>query len=273
MVCRSFEYWLLLAIYFATRLVCGKLASGSTPILLIVTHHKSGTVAARLLYEYITEKNNSYVFLLEDGLKSMWEDQLRLRHGKPFAIHVIRHPLDMLISGYNYHKACSEMAWTNCSVDKYGGTRRGNSRFPDFFPLKYNYCMKLQNMSLSSGLQAEMIRSLYAHDGIGFMFHNMNAFKRHLPVEHILNICLEDLHNDNSTTIDKLTQFLRPWNTFQKRVHIIDQIDHHSKADANINAQLFYDMAWDIVKQNIHVNFLKTFPCSSRYKETLDLSW
>jgi len=126
-------------------------------------------------------------------------------------------------------------------------------------------------MSLSLGLQAEMIRSLYAQDGIGKMFHNMNSFKRYLPVDRILNICLEDLHNNNITTIERLTQFLIPWNTYQKRIHIADRIDHHSKTDTNINAQLFYDMAWDIVKRNIHVNFLKTFPCSSKYKEALDL--
>lgn len=108
-------------------------------------------------------------------------------------VHFVRHPTDMLLSGYRYHRLCHESGWTNVS----GWVEDGAPAWPGAFPelpwrrrmaraleaspgwdTSLSYCQALQQAGMRAGLHAEALRTLLSEDGLGKMLED-EAFMRH----------------------------------------------------------------------------------------------
>ena len=132
-------------------------------------------------------------------------------HMRMLLMHARAH-VQMLASGYLYHRACSEK-WT------YDPTNRSGLRYPAaphalLIPGRVSYCTYLQRASLRDGLAMELRRTRYAEDGIG----NMMAL---LPVLHeprALTLCLHNL----SSALPMLSA------RFQRNLTIVDLPAHHT---------------------------------------------
>ena len=81
-------------------------------------------------------------------------------------VHVIRNPIDMIVSGYLYHKKCIEK-WTQT-------TKLDKTRFPPNFALYEPYCKYLNNVDENKGLIMEINRSLFSTSNN--MFEGSNSF-------------------------------------------------------------------------------------------------
>jgi hypothetical protein len=219
------------------------------PSTSIVSHHKSGTVAAEMLVSNMccpqslniskhwefweifksTCKDSCRILeLVVDGAPSWLECLLWSGDKKsPFesvvveqsphkVIHFIRHPVDMLVSGYLYHKRCSE-TWTSRS-------KLDPARIPPdlFDTIKGNfnsYCQYLKNVDVNTGMEIELRRSLFAKDGIGRMLldhilFQMASFSRLIEVN---SICLDQL-NDLSWRELAGTLGIKKWTSFKDTV-------------------------------------------------------
>ena len=107
-------------------------------------------------------------------------------------LHFSRAPVQLLVSGYLYHKRCPE-AWT-----KRSRLEREKNRIPaDVASLLHasnsqNYCDFLSKASEEDGMHAEVARSVHAQDGVSRM---ISDFLRLRPLKP-LTVCLDDLFGD-----------------------------------------------------------------------------
>lgn len=227
--------------------------SGSRSIQ-IVSHHKTGTVAAASLYFSLCGKTPTWRdrshSRLQPSLKrsqiqdiagsspggklltiqqvkatcgsrvvfSMngWQRRLEARHDY---VHMVRNPIETLVSGYLYHRSCAE-DWTK---ERYTSRSKPGVRWPAAgFPssLRFNgsFCRHLQNVSMSTGLETELYRTMHAADGIG----NMLRLLPKLEQLNSISVCLQHL----AATVPLLSQMLR------HNISIIDAPQHHTAHNA-----------------------------------------
>jgi len=213
----------------------------------IVTHHKTGTVAAYGLVMALCCKDH-----LHDELSHMWTNWWRvpsggnrscrtrcLRDGVRYlthgfdqthkkrkaptmggkVVHFIRHPVDMVISGYSYHLDCSE-SWTELplTTDKTAVAYADRSswkstlayRFGDHTNIKrirdllgakpgdaFSYCdlLKENRTGTAAGIEAETLRTLGAVDGVRRMLTDFALLHRprYYRPHHFVEVCNQDL--------------------------------------------------------------------------------
>ena len=181
----------------------------------IVTHHKSGTFAFRNIYRALC---GTYGRCVRDPKILIAYDGVKFNRNfiSGNIIHSIRHPIDMLLSGYLYHKSCQEPEFWNIST-------RPPIRYPnENFSVRGSYCQYLVKVDEITGLQVEFNRSIYADDGIGAMMLAMMFF-RSVNVS-VLEVCLEDF----KVKMKEIETFLSPWNQENKNIfRIKDSILSH----------------------------------------------
>ena len=179
-------------------------ARGRVPIL-IGTHHKSGTVLMRHIMSDTCRalkwncvfndkprrcrspreaaRNNIDVCFLEHGGRFR-----KLGDGLPYRfIHVMRDPLEMVISAYQYHLNTTE-SWAHRRQSRWNGT---------------TYVQYLRSLPLRQGLIAEVQRSF--RDSLKSMPSLYNRTAAH-PCT--LNLHLEDFARDYSRTTRRMWDLL-----------------------------------------------------------------
>ena len=179
-------------------------ARGRVPIL-IGTHHKSGTVLMRHIMSDTCHalkwncvfndkprrcrspreaaRNNIDLCFLEHGGRFR-----KLGDGLPYRfIHVMRDPLEMVISAYQYHLNTTE-SWAHRRQSRWNGT---------------TYVKYLRSLPLRQGLIAEVQRSF--HDSLKSM---PNLYNRTAAHPCTLNLHLEDFAHDYTRTTRRLWDLL-----------------------------------------------------------------
>jgi len=217
---------------------------GHAQAVQLITHHKAGTVAGMSLYLGLcnetptAHKLDSFfssadppnastfqsvrgtckaVTFHANGLSPRALSWALTRRPCDAYIHLVRNPIDTLVSGYLYHRKCAER-WTHRYTER-------PSRYParpHRLPLRRgsSYCGYLRNASLRDGLAMEMNRSLYATDGIGNMMQLLPMLDR-LGAS---TLCLNNL----SSYLPRLSAL------FQRNLSIVDMAAHHSDHDPEV---------------------------------------
>ena len=166
-------------------------------------------------------------------------------------LHYIRHPVDLLLSGYLYHKACQEPHWTNAKH------RLSPWHLPKTVPVTGSYCKYLQKSSIRDGLAMEIERQLLGQDGLGIMLDNIHLLSRKAAASSkVLNICLPDAYRQLSIIED----FLRPWSKTKEHLTIPDIKTHHTDHDEQ---RAHYEVACELLGRRVPKSLLDTFPCQS----------
>lgn len=248
-------------------------------VLHILSHHKTGTALSQSIYGFLCFNNDQEViFLKSKTMGQFWSiynketkynctnvtfgihginDTSEVYDSNKYYIHLIRHPIDVLVSGYLYHRACSEK-WTMVDDEK----NRNKSyeftyMFPPIFPIQGSYCQYLQKVNISEGLRIEFYRAMHAKDGILKMLNDEETL---LSLNHnSISICMSNLKEMH----DKVIDFLIPWNQFNRtNIQINDMEIHHSKYQKQSKRELF-TIARDVVLNVINYTRLHSFPCAS----------
>lgn len=239
--------------------------------VLVLSHHKGGTVLSYPIYAYLCYPDNN------SDAASMWpryeqvvkhrscSDVIYQANGVNFEIidfvvqnvtvHFLRHPVDMLVSGYIFHKSCQE---------NWGSPIRTPLTYPKNFAVTGSYCEWLKKVDLETGIRMELYRSLYAGDGIGNMLKAVAYFdrnkkhpKRGDDIE-LINVCM----NDAARTFPYVEKRLQRYNKYNNTLHLEDVSSHHSSVTTK---HALYKLAMRIVAESIPTSVLLSFPCSSSY--------
>lgn len=197
------------------------------PKVVIITHHKSGTVAAQDLIGdlcwpdgYAGHWNPASWMsvgksLCEDDGVHFFQGGLQYPLQWPLTtatvVHFIRKPVDMVVSGYLYHRRCSEPLFTHLPMPLWalrpdamlwmGGnaTREAILRELDPLQLRHanaSYCELLQQATPEQGIAAETLRTLSASDGVGSMLHDasvLHSLNSSQRLSQLLSICDSDI--------------------------------------------------------------------------------
>ena len=188
----------------------------------VVAHHKSGTRASSDVLIQLCCPENSAVWewsvwlgsceercaaqgvnYYPNGLPLDWEPTPNER-----VVHFAREPVDMIVSGYLYHRACNEPQWTDVPLDRDTARDMAMTLVPgltvqaNFFGSAENiasiralldpkrslqntsYCKLLQAASPEMGMRAETLRSLYAAGGVSRMLADHTNLARRLSQQH-----------------------------------------------------------------------------------------
>jgi hypothetical protein len=247
--------------------------STSFSVLNIIAHHKTGTIAGMgLLIELCCSNeeikelmNEPHWFILKNCSRTCKNVKFH-EHGLPnwtaklgdIYVHLIRHPFDIVASGYLYHKACNEPFWTNDSLSSING-----NILPGLKTLhlkRETYCSYLQRVDPTIGISYQVNRTFHAMDGLGRMLFDMKALSRH-PM--VLNLCLSKISEEEKRVIN----FTKSWNKHNKKSLSYLQVDRH-KTDHN-EAKLLYPLVIDSVRFKFQqmnlLSVLETFPCAPEH--------
>ena len=136
-----------------------KHSASSRPLLILCTHHKSGTKLIRKVHEDLSDQ---FGFRFQDCPQDqlgadtdVWlEHHSRVRFDELYrkyrGIHVIRDPRDMIVSGYFYHFRCEE-EWCLEPRPELDGR---------------SFQQLLRSLPEEEGISAEMERAQYDLDGM-----------------------------------------------------------------------------------------------------------
>ena len=163
-----------------------------------------------------------------------------------------RHPVDMLLSGYLYHKSCAEPQWSDTPA-------RINDHLPHNFPVKGSYCKFLQKNDTETGMRMELLRTMTAADGIGKMLKDIVFMQDY----DVFNICLSDYTDKVPLISATLSPFGR--NGFVSLDQIGTEESHHT--DKEEQRKLF-GLAQTLIMETIPVEVLSMFPCATEFTLT-----
>ena len=228
--------------------------------VMVVSHHKSGTVASQQLILALCgceghPTGRAFWTTWHDCEKKCSEREVvYLRNGAGNVelrpddriVHFVRSPRDMIVSGYNYHRDCSE-PW----LRHWTAERTATLRWPPLAAHIYfkayadgqfrdDYCEFLQEAPREFGVFAEAVRTISASDGIGAM---LTQFKRQRGKPHpeILTVCLNDVNVMSETEATISTTWHRvadhvniTFADIQARLVSADVAANHSHAGKDI---------------------------------------
>lgn len=175
----------------------------------VVAHHKAGTVASFQLLGALCAPNDGS----EESFATAWfsrggrecctrrrvhffvdgvRDVLALLK-YDVVVHFIRHPVDMVLSGYLYHARCPE-DWTWAPGPFQHALRfppRSRHPFRDSLDVSSNasFCQLLQRAGPVRGLRAEAARTLGAQDGVGNMARVSSFLSTRMPTR-VVAMCM-----------------------------------------------------------------------------------
>lgn len=247
--------------------------------LTIVTHHKSGTFAGWGLFINLCcpPRTNlkGFVWDIVAGCKRFCPSATYEVNGIPnhtlqpnnYYLHIIRHPVDMIVSGYLYHRACFESQWT----DGYRNPTLVSLHVPKNFHVKGSYCKFLKENNSSVGLEAEAYRSLHAFDGVGSMLRDFaiinNSSTYAIHNSTILQVCMNEMTGKMAHEVERFT---KPWSKFGKPYEILNREEH--KANFKEVRQLYHE-AVTVAMKFIPLHVLITFPCSAQSFDDQSEDW
>lgn len=246
--------------------------------LEVVTHHKTGTVFSFSIYNLLCFEpmlpmgNLEHYFLMQKNSRKLICDNVWMNLAGLYDvdfenipqepdpnvkyIHFIRHPVDMLISGYLYHFKCAEgwcedphAQWSEYLLPQTG------------FPVEGSYCAWLQSHSDEEGLEMELFRTLNSLDGL----NNMMRAIKYLDHQDTLTICLSEAF-DLVATMDAT---IAPWNKYNRLLDIVDDKAHHSSPKRELD---LYPIALRLILTVIPEEVLLTFPCPSAFFDSFQTS-
>jgi hypothetical protein len=214
----------------------------------VVTHHKSGTVLSLLTViaecccpvlttsdELAKRRGNGKLKWLFDrwaecklqaNEMGVWFEPNGFFQGFPpprdmassTVVHYIRNPIDMLVSGYLYHRACRE-PWTQRKLRKVRspgpdpqldlmnvgprGSHYGFEGAKRYLTQRLgnnatSFCAGLQQVTGPQGIAAEALRTFHASDGIGqmlYVHHQLNLMATQLNIRvvvHCMGVATDD---------------------------------------------------------------------------------
>lgn len=136
-------------------------------------------------------------------------------------VHFLRHPVDLVVSGYLYHKDCREPWTKRLSLVVARIPADLHSRIKDAG--KGSYCQFLQAVGEDEGMRTEAQRTLGAKDGLTRILKNFEQFKAAaaaavspaLKPLRVVNVCLD--HVDWADVFKELG--LPHWQLFSQDVH------------------------------------------------------
>lgn len=256
--------------------------SENRAVLKIVSHHKTGTFAGLGLINNMCCPPNfpltEYIWHLFDKCSKFCPhvefngngNRNWMVNNHVYYLHFIRHPIDVLLSGYEYHKACNEPEWTNT-------TRTVGSKFyPEKFPVQGSYCQFLQSVNATEGLRMEAKRTIYAMDGIGRMIHDFKAFQRisgfslvnrNANYNGALQVCLDDIQGKSAAAV---ADFIQPWNRYNRTLQIADSEYHRTSKSKK---KEHYHEAIQVLLEYIPAHALITFPCTTELFDEDSEEW
>ena len=197
--------------------------------MYLVPHHKSGTAVSWELFSILCCKNaigkqNVYMYISQCFEKCINNDNLHLLfngfpnqidkiHKNHTIIHFIRHPVDMILSGYNYHRKCREPSWTN--VTKWSSIHIKNAKKLKNILNAQNttFCNALNKNNLDVGIEAETIRTISADDGLTAM---LRIHSKYYAKPNYYSLCMFDYINSPVSTWGNLSVRI------QKNINIKD---------------------------------------------------
>eukprot|EP00041_Stephanoeca_diplocostata_P009612 m.149407 g.149407 ORF g.149407 m.149407 type:complete len:431 (+) comp17814_c0_seq14:131-1423(+) len=183
------------------------------PQIIMASFHKSGTMASGELAKILNASHNFYY----GGF------------AKPYSSPTVvftRNPFDLILSGYEYHKKCSEHTYgaifgSREEVLIHEARVSGNPRkshglrqvalsahkvFPHIDPIKLteeSYCGYLQRLSFQEGIAIEMYRVSW------FPLRDMLQSVRCETGEDMVHrVCLNDLMSNATRTVSGIVDFL-----------------------------------------------------------------
>jgi len=159
-----------------------------------------------------------------------------VRTAPPTAVvHVVRAPIDMVVSGYFFHRSCAEPFWTQRVPPPADKVPRGLAANMSLAMAARNmsgggYCAWLRALPLEDGIRAEMQRTLGAADGVRKMLNDVAVLRleakwRHLPV---LQVCLDAA--SEPVSMAALQRFVAPWIPSNRTVSIVDLSRLHTRS-------------------------------------------
>jgi hypothetical protein len=167
----------------------------------LISHHKSGVLVTLYIFKQLccprvpfrdfptwwARPNGNYYKCLKETCNVSWNVDGFHSHMKndTLYVHIIRNPIDMVVSGYLYHKNCIEK-WTKT-------TKLDRARFPPHFSLQEPYCKHLNHVGEEEGLMLEMNRSLFS------TLNNMFELQH----ENVRDVCIENVVESINTIFDK----------------------------------------------------------------------
>ena len=153
--------------------------------IVIAVHHKTG---ARLMRRVFRKLSQQYNFKIE---YNMWSKNINLSKDSTRVVHMIRHPFEIITSGYLYHKSDCPEHWCN---------KLNHPTRADKISYNYNgktYKQHLRTISLVEGLNVEMngrsqetLRDMYR-----WKYYNDSR---------VLNVKMEDVIHNFDHTFQKI---------------------------------------------------------------------
>ena len=181
------------------------------PTLHIVANHKSGVFLSTKLAMFICRNGASFHNVAHKGCPGVKPSMQGLHSGIKLAmaenpndvfIHAIRHPVDMVLSGYYYHKQGKEKEWTGVKIEP--GKRY--LHIPADFPIRnVSYSKWLKTHPEEQGLEMELVRTLHARDGLGKMLKDMLFLQS--SGAKVLNLCMSQA----KMLMPAVERFVQPW--------------------------------------------------------------
>lgn len=178
----------------SARGACKAQADLRNRTVAVVSHHKSGTFASFQLLMVLCSKGPRVWTRACCAKNGVWASHpseplyagAELLARNDVVVHFIRHPWDMLLSGYRYHQGCRREKWlhaTNLSVRAIfprGAAALFERHVPSYGRLdkrtRRSYCLALSALPPWEGLRLEALRTLGALDGVGRMLRLLAAW-------------------------------------------------------------------------------------------------
>lgn len=114
-------------------------------------------------------------------------------------IHFVRHPVDMVLSGYFYHKRCSEHHWTSSwHFERWWQYFPPKDQMSEFYEqsqklkVEGGFCGYLKKVPEKRGIEAEVARTLGCVDGVRNMV-DLFAEDRLASNNTVVTICLSKI--------------------------------------------------------------------------------
>jgi hypothetical protein len=161
-------------------------------IILLSCYHKTGTHFLKKLKKKIENLYPEHEFKM-DQWSHMANDLYQKNDLK--IIHIVRNPLEIIRSGYEYHKKCKEKWCT----DKNKETGADNIKF-NFNNKSYQY--KINSLSEEDGINFEMNGRSY------YTIENMYNAK-FVSYPNCLTLKMENINSNLSKSILKINNFLK----------------------------------------------------------------
>ena len=156
--------------------------------MYLIPHHKTGSAVSWELFALLCcpgaiGKQNVFKYVSpclepcreKESIHLFWNGYFNIVKSIPthhLIVHFIRHPVDVVISGYNYHKNCNEPSWTN-STTWTSQNLVQSSKLKNILNVStgHTYCTSLQKVDTKTGIYAETVRTLTSTDGLTTMLN------------------------------------------------------------------------------------------------------